>query len=125
MGELPKAGEWWVTSWGPIVYVVGRLSIGGCVVEYKDHTTQVIKKIAFFDGWRHLKDCTNFDWEEPKTESVHPLDRKLSYLKSCILDGSDEDALEHVFDLVKAVRLRKSLPQNLTPDGRELRALIE
>ena len=54
-----------------------------------------------------------------------PLDNKLHYLKVCIQDGSDEDAQEHLFDLLRALRLRKTPVGELTPEGRELRELIE
>lgn len=34
------------------------------------------------------------------------LESKLNHLKACITDGADEDAQEHLFDLLRALRLR-------------------
>jgi len=69
MSELPKAGEWWKTSWGPIVFVVGRMLGGGVIVEYRDESTQAIKKTGGLDGWQRLPDDAGFEWKEKPSES--------------------------------------------------------
>ena len=53
------------------------------------------------------------------------LESKLNHLKACITDGADEDAQEHLFDLLRALRLWKTPNEYLTPEGRELRELID
>lgn len=53
------------------------------------------------------------------------LDLKLQCLKACITSGADEDAQEHLFDLLRALRLRNMPNADLTNEGRAQKALIE
>lgn len=124
MNEKPKIGEWWKDSEGKRVYCVGE-EVGGWPVVQSGSN---LNYSTLGPAWKGVKlvGCTGWDWIEPKhTEPPNALTTKLVHLRSCIEHGDDEDALEHLFDLVRALRLRKTPLTELTPDGRELKALIE
>lgn len=52
-----------------------------------------------------------------------PIDEKLRRLRSCILDGSHEDAQEHIFDLLRGLRCKDTPDHELTPSGLEAKSL--
>ena len=51
-----------------------------------------------------------------------PLDEKLGYLREAIVDGCEEDALEHLFDLLKGLRCKYIEDKYLTQIGIERKA---
>ena len=53
------------------------------------------------------------------------LSDKLENIRECIREGWDEDAQEHIFDLLRALRLRDKPDFELTADGSKLKALLE
>jgi hypothetical protein len=52
-----------------------------------------------------------------------PIDEKLRRLRACILDGSHEDAQEHLFDLLRGLRCKDTPDHELTPIGMERKSL--
>lgn len=61
MIEQPKTGEWYQDAGGTRVIVVGMASKFRVVVEYECGT---IGFIGDWSGWRHLPNCTGFNWSE-------------------------------------------------------------
>jgi len=51
------------------------------------------------------------------------LDKKLSHLRTCILDGSHEDAQEHIFELLRGLRCSSIPDCDLTPSGVKSKSL--
>jgi hypothetical protein len=99
MSELPKAGEWWLTSWGPVVYVVGRMIGRGVVVQYQDDSTQTIKKTEELGKWRRLPDDAGFLWKDKPSESD---------LLACIVNLRDNmDKLAKRVDQLEAAERRE------------------
>jgi hypothetical protein len=100
MSELPKAGEWWLTSWGPVVYIVGRMLGRGVVVQYQDNSTQTINKTGELGTWRRLPDDAGFDWKEKKPSE--------SDLLACVANLRDNmDRLSKRVDQLESAERRE------------------
>lgn len=54
---------------------------------------------------------------------VHPIDDKLSAIRWCIVNGCDEDAQNHIFDLLRGLLCKYKPDSELTHEGLELKAL--
>lgn len=50
------------------------------------------------------------------------LDQKLNSIKECILKGWDEDLQEHLFDLLRGLRIKDQPDDTLTTEGRNLKS---
>lgn len=47
---------------------------------------------------------------------------KLNAIKYCILKGLDEDLQEHLFDLLRGLRIKNQPDDTLTPEGLKLKS---
>jgi len=65
--------------------------------------------------------------EASKTEdSVNkPLNEKLEDIRQCIANGYDEDAQEHLFDLIRGLRVKYTPDSELTSQGLALKSLFK
>ena len=61
MSEKPKPGEWWEHKSGAKLYIVGNRSDGTTIVE---NDRGFVSSFCDFESWRHLRNCTGFDWTE-------------------------------------------------------------
>lgn len=64
--------------------------------------------------------------QQPKDSSpttVRPLDDKLEGIRYCIVNGHEEDAHEHILDLLRGLRVKSKTDAELTPSGLKLKAL--
>lgn len=52
-----------------------------------------------------------------------PLDDKLEGIRYCIINGHEEDAHEHILDLLRGLRCKSKPDSELTPVGLKLKAL--
>lgn len=56
-------------------------------------------------------------------DSLHnALDEKLNAIKYCIIKGHDEDLQEHLFDLLRGLRVKNSPDGELTSEGLKLKS---
>lgn len=53
----------------------------------------------------------------------HPLDEKLEGIRYCIVNGHEEDAHEHIIDLLRGLRVKSKADAELTREGLALKAL--
>lgn len=65
MSESPKTGEWWETEDGERLYIVGHRRDKQIVFEA---TAGIDWCLCDTSTWRHLPDCTGFDWLERQPE---------------------------------------------------------
>jgi hypothetical protein len=65
MSEKPKTGEWWETEDGDRMFIVGYRRCKQIVFET---TAGIDWVLCDTTTWRHLPDCTGFDWVEQKPE---------------------------------------------------------
>lgn len=92
----------------------------------EDHVQKleaVLSNIAVMVGAEPSKDP--FECEQrilEKLDKTLPLDIKLDHLRECILDGSEEDALGHLFDLISGLRCKYIEDKHLTRIGIEKKA---
>lgn len=63
----PEAGQWWASTMGNRVQIVGVKADGMVVFETRggNYNDEHIQEITGF--WTHMKDCTGWDWQ-PDTE---------------------------------------------------------
>jgi hypothetical protein len=79
--KMPEAGEYWESSGGVRIRIVGK-GLRECdyVCLYNNGHSIVIEwKITGYN-WRHLPGCDSFSWEEPKfppTESLQEIFQKM------------------------------------------------
>ena len=52
-----------------------------------------------------------------------PIDEKLDAIKYCIQNNFEEDFEQHVFDLLRSLRVKKLPDSELTSQGLELKSL--
>lgn len=66
--KQPKAGEWWWVD--EVLYIVGYTSSGNFIIEFAGGKTDFCLPLRGyeFETWRHLPNCTGWDWVEPKPE---------------------------------------------------------
>lgn len=50
-----------------------------------------------------------------------PIDERLMSLRHCIRHGFDEDAQNHLFALLRGLRVKYTPDEQLTPEGRSLK----
>jgi hypothetical protein len=66
MSKKPEHGEWWETEDGDRVYVIGFRRGGDIIWESQTHG--IDWGIVDTTDWKHLPDCTGFDWVKPAPE---------------------------------------------------------
>lgn len=95
----------------------------------EDHVKEleaILCNIAIVVGVEPSKDP--FECEQRILEKLYaatartPLDDKLGYLREAIVEGCEEDALEHLFDLLKGLRCKYIEDKYLTQIGIERKA---
>ena len=57
-----------------------------------------------------------------KTTVLRPIDVRLDQLRLCIANGWDEDAQNHLFNLLRGLRCKSKRDDELTPEGRQLKS---
>lgn len=73
----PEAGQWWASTMGNRVQIVGVKADGMVVFETRggNYNDEHIQEITGF--WTHMKDCTGWDWQpdtEPEWFDLTPFD---------------------------------------------------
>lgn len=72
----PQPGEWWLNDNGERVRIIGWSSNGRLYVEYECGTV-LNRKPAHTNDWKHLPNCTGWDWQqdpEPEWFDLTPFD---------------------------------------------------
>lgn len=93
------------------------------MVQHINKLEAILSNIAVMVGAEPSKDP--FECEQrilEKLDKTLPLDIKLDHLRECILDGSEEDALGHLFDLISGLRCKYIEDKHLTRIGIEKKA---
>ena len=74
------------------------------------------------NGAKSIEVVGNIFESEKQMSNNSALDQKLNSIKECILKGWYEDLQEHLFDLLRGLRIKDQPDNTLTPEGRNLKS---
>ena len=68
----PLPGEWWQSSSGKKLYIIGKDSEGRLIYQVGDAARRLQTDSSGWDDCQHLPDCTGWDWVAPDWVELTP-----------------------------------------------------